>query len=162
MPIKKIKNYKNGIGLIEVVIGSTIILLAFLGLMSVANMSLRILEVNNHNLQASFLLEEGVEAIKSFRDSGWNQNIATLSSGNNYYLDFNGASWQSTTTNIFIDNFFERKFTIEDVRRDADNDISTSGNIDPGTKKINVYISWVERGATTTKSISTYLTNIFE
>lgn len=158
------KRNKNifGFSIIEIIIGAAIISLAFLGLMSVANISLKILEENSHNLKANFLLEEGIEAIKILRDSGWNQNIATLNTGTNYYFEFNGSTWQTTTNNVYIDGLFERKIIIENVYRDSNDDISSSGTLDPNSKKVIVYVSWIARGAITTKHISTYITNLFE
>ena len=63
---------------------------------------------------------------------------------------------------MYVDNIFERIFTIENVGRDANDDIIGSGGInDPDTKKIVVSVSWRGRNGTTTESMSTYITNLF-
>lgn len=166
LPVSLMFNKKNknnfGFGIIEIIIGSAIISLSFLGLMAVANISLKVLEENSHNLKAAFLLEEGIEAVKILRDTDWSQNIATLSTGTNYYFEFNGTTWQATTNNTYIDGLFERRFVVENVYRDSNDDIAASGTVDPNTKKITVYVSWPEKGATKTKYISTYISNLFE
>lgn len=154
-------NFKNGFGLIEVIVGVAIISVSFLGLMSVANLSFKILQKSSNNIKAGFLLEEGAEAVKIMRDSGWS-NISSLSNGVNYYLNFNGATWLTTTTPVYADNIFERKFVLSDVYRDTNDDIATSGAIDTGTKKITISVSWKEGGNTATQSFSTYITNLFE
>ena len=155
------KIFKKGFGIIEIVIATTIISIAFLIMMSTASMSLKFSEKSVVRLKADFLLEEGVEAVKIIRDNDWTTNIASLSVGTDYFLEFNGAIWVVSVNNILIEGVFERKFTIDDVYRDANDDISSSGILDSNTKKITVYVSWSEDGSTVTRSISFYILNIF-
>lgn len=153
-------NVKNGFGLIEVVVGAAVISVAFLGLMSVANLSFKILQKSSNNIKAGFLLEEGAEAVKIIRDSGWD-NISSLANGTSYYLSFNGATWATSTTPVYVDNF-ERKFVLSEVLRDANDDISSSGAADPDTKKVTIFVSWQEGGNAVIQTFSTYMTNLFE
>jgi Tfp pilus assembly protein PilV len=155
------KHSKSGFGLLEVVIGVAIISITLFGLMAVSRTALRIVDGAAQNVQAGFLLEEGVEAIKIMRDSGWSANISTLSAGAPHYFNFDGSTWRATTSNIFIDGVFERSFIIENVYRDGDDDIAASGTLDQDTKKISVSVSWNKRTGTTTKTISTYIANLF-
>lgn len=156
-----IKNKKSGFGLMEIIIGVAIISASLFSLAAVSQISLRLAQTSKQNIKAGFLLEEGVEAIKFLRDSGWDANITPLTTGTSYYLNFNGISWESTGVNNYIDGVFERSFIIEDVYRDANDDIAESGNPDLNTKKVSVFVSWNTQTGTTTKSISTYITNIF-
>lgn len=151
----------NGFGVAEIVVAVAVISLSVFGLLTVASVSLKTLRANTNNIQAAFLLEEGVEAVRVLRDSGWSANISPLGIGTNYYLSFNGTTWQATTTNVFIDNFFERKFVVSNVNRDGNDDIAASGTLDLNTKKITVSVSWPSQTGTTTKSISTYMTKLF-
>lgn len=153
-------NIKNGFGLIEVVVGAAIISAAFLGLMSAANVSFKILQKSSDNIKAGFLMEEGAEAVKIIRDSGWG-NISSLSNGTDYYLIYNGATWATSTTPVYVDNF-ERKFVLSEVLRDANDDISSAGVADPDTKKVTISVSWQEGGNVVTQTFSTYITNLFE
>lgn len=147
-----------GFGMIEVVIGLSIILSAVLGLFVVSQISLRILTDNTKIIRASYLLDEGMEAVKIMRDSGW----VNISSSGTYFLDWTGTTWATSTNNVFVDGVFERKFTIANVNRDANDDITTSGGtLDPNTKKVTVYVSWRLNNATTTKNASTYITKLF-
>jgi len=79
-------------------------------------------------------------------------------------LYFNTASstWKSTdtatSTGIFI-----RKYCLSDVKRlSSTGDISTSTSavLDSSTKKVTVSVSWKGKNGTTTKSLSTYITNV--
>ena len=155
------KKTQNGFGIAEIVVAVAIIALSIFGLLTVASVSLKTLRNNTTNIQAAFLLEEGVEAVKILRDSGWIANIVPLNAGTNYYLTFNGVTWKATTTNIFIDNFYERKFVLSNVNRNGNDDIVASGTLDLNTKKITVSVSWLSQTGTTTKNISTYMTKLF-
>lgn len=152
---------KSGFGTLEIIVGLAIISISFFSLMAVSRLSLELVAQSAKRVKAGFLLEEGVEALKILRDAGWTFNIAPLSNSAVYYLDFNNNTWQATTTNIYIDGIFERSFTIGDVYRDANDDIAAFGFLDPGTKKVSMAVAWKEKSGTTTKSISTYITNLF-
>ncbi|MCX6701945.1 MAG: prepilin-type N-terminal cleavage/methylation domain-containing protein [Candidatus Zambryskibacteria bacterium] len=158
----KMHTYKKGFTLIEVVVGSAVCLVVLVGLLSAFTVTLKLSLANTSKVQASFLEEEGLEAVRILRDNGWNTNIASQSSGVPFYLTFSGGTWQVTTTNIYIDGIFERKITLTNVYRGANQDIVSSGGVlDAKTRKATVSVAWSSGGATTTKSISTYFTNIF-
>lgn len=157
----KKKNYNRGFGLVEVVVGVSIIASSIFFVMFVAQISQRVMGDGVSKLKAAFLAEEGIEAVKIMRDDGWQSNITPLQSGASYHLAFNGSGWEATSSPIYIDEIFERTFVAEDVRRDINDDISSSGANDPNTKKITATVSWLGRKGTTTESVSTYITNIF-
>ena len=159
---------KAGVSLVEVIIGTSLILLSLTGLTTAYSFYLKAGLKNTDTLKAAFLLEEGVEAATLLRDDGWN-SFSSLTSGTPYYLSWNGTKWVATTTAITVDGVFKRTITLGDVyRRNADKDIVpiTSGDpksIDAGTKKVTVRV-FIGSSATTTldKSVVTYLTNLFE
>ncbi len=134
----------KGLTLVEVVIASAIILAAIVTLLGVHTLYLKVALANTDSVKAAFLLEEGIEETRYLRDDSWSANIAGLT---------------STTTSI--DNF-ERMVTLSAVYRDSNGDIvSSGGTLDTNTKLITSSVSWMVNGATTTKSISTYLTNLY-
>lgn len=156
-----LKNTQSGIGLVEVVV-SAAILLVFVGAISSAYLSfLKTSSDGAENLKSYYLLEEGIEAVKTLRDTSWTNNIATLATSTDYYLEWTGVQWATTTTEIAIDQYY-RSFSLEDVFRDGNDDIAESGTLDLNTKKLIVDIEWNKRGATSTDSIETYITNIFD
>jgi Tfp pilus assembly protein PilV len=154
---------KKGMGMLEILIGSSIIVIGLVAIIQSYNYYLHIALTNTPAIQASYLLEESVEAMRSLRDQSWTSNIASLSTSNTYYLSYNTTTnkWSTTGTNAFIDRTFERKITVASVYRDASNDIVSSGTLDTNTRKITATVSWQNQGATTSKSVSTYLTNLF-
>ena len=158
------KNKKNSAGftLLEVVVATSIITVSLLSLVSVATVSFAVADEATKKIQASFLLEEGIEIMRVLRDSGWTANVETLTDGVSYHFEFSADNWRATSTNEIIDGFFERSFVLEGVYRDSNDDITTAGGtLDSYTKKITVSVSWPTRRGTSTESVSTYLTNIF-
>lgn len=149
--------------MIEAVVGTALITMFLFGIAEVGKIASRVIDSASLRLQATFILEEGVEAVKGRRDSGWAANIASLTLDNDYWLNFSGGTWTLTSASQpFIDQRFDRSVRISAVRRNSSDDIAdTGGTIDPDTKKITVSVAWSERGVTTTATLSTYITNLF-
>ena len=158
MQIYKAKN--KGMSLVEVVIASSIMLIVVLASSSAYNAYVKYAFANESNVQAGYLLEEGVETIVFLRDRGWTSYIATLTPGTTYYLYFDGTYWTSTTTPQYVDGQFLRSFTLANVNRDSNDDIATSGTNDPNTKLVTITLNYFQGHATSTKTLSTYVANI--
>ncbi len=155
-------NFQNGSGVIEVIIGTAILVGVFTVLGSIARYSLTMSEDANLRIRSSLLASEGIEAVKSIRDRGWTSYIATLTPGTDYYATLWNGAWVATTTATSSDTLFTRRFTIADVSRDASDDIVASGGTnDPNTKKVTVTVTWMHKGLQRQDRISTYITNIF-
>jgi len=152
-----------GFGLIEIVVGSAVLSLSLLGISFYYQQALSVSQRTAHTVQAAFLMEEGIEVAKFFRDNAW-ENISNLTAGTPYYLSWTGSTWATSTTNVFVDGLFERTLVAENVYRDSNDDIvpAGAGILDVGTKKITISVAWNEKGATTTKNVSTYFTDFFE
>ena len=155
--------FQQGFGLVEVIVGIAIFLLALTGLLTAYNVFVRVGMNTLGTIQATYLLEEGVEAVTAIRDYGWNANINNLTAGTNYYLfwDWNNGRWITTTAVSKIDNVYSRYVTFRNVYRDSNDNIAENGTIDGGTKKVTVNVSWQNGATTTTRSVATYLTNLF-
>ena len=151
---------KRGFGLIEIVIGSAIISIGILAVSTSYTTYVQYAFSNQKNVEAIYIIEEGIEAMKFLRDRGWSGNIAPLSTATTYYLTFNGSYWATTTSPQYIDGQFLRSINLGDVNRDANDHISASGTLDPNTKKITSTVSYWQGHSTTTRSISTYISNI--
>jgi hypothetical protein len=154
------KKHQLGVSLIEVVIGSAIIVTGILALTEGYGQYVKYALANQKNIQAAYLVEEGLEVMTYIRDRGWATYIAPLSTGTAYYIAWNGSAWNVTTTPQYIDSIFLREIRVAEVVRDSGDRISSSGTADPNTKLLSVYVSYVQGTATTTKTISTYITNL--
>ncbi|MFH1608745.1 MAG: hypothetical protein ABH951_01850 [Patescibacteria group bacterium] len=159
---KNKKNLKKSAGfmMVEVLVAVSIITASVLASMAVAQKSITLSYRSLHTAQASFLLEEGAEAIRIIRDDAW-ANISSLSTVTDYYLVFSGGTWTLSVDSSQVGNF-TRKINIADVNRDAvSGDISVAGVNDTQTKLITVLASWPEAGAIAEKTLSFYITDIF-
>lgn len=153
---------RGGFGMIEMIIGAAVLSVSLLGISNFFQLALRTSGTTKSAVQGDYLLEEGLEAIKIFRDLSYTTNLRNMSTTTTYYFSWSGTNWATTTTNTLIDGKFERKFTLADVNRDANSDIAVSGTYDPDIKLVTVSVAWVEPATgTTTRSIQTYVTNIF-
>lgn len=141
---------------------TAIISVVLLGLFVAYNLYLKIALTNTEKIQATFLAEEEIEALKAIRDNNWSA-ISALIPGSTYYISFNGSSWVISASPVaYIDSIFERKFTVQSVLRDSSTkDIGLSGSADADTRRIDATVSWIGRNAATTSvSVSTYITNL--
>lgn len=152
---------KSGFSLVEVLVMVFVVTFSIFIIWKIYILYIKISFSNPATFQASFLAEEGIEAIKFMRDSNWTSNIATLSSGTSYTLIFNGIVWEATTTPAFINDRFDRRISLADVYRDGSGNIAASGTLDLNTKKVLVVVSWLKDTATSTREITTYVSNIF-
>lgn len=157
-------NLKSGSGMVEILVAIFIFSIVLGSLITASNQYLTGAGDNLKYAKAAYIAEEGVEAVKIIRDTSW-ATITALSNNTNYYLYWNTSSstnntWYATTTSSLVDSSFTRTFQLEAVYRDSNGRIQSSGTLDTNTKKVTVTISWSAKAATTTKSLSTYITNI--
>lgn len=157
----KFRTGQQGLTLVEVLIASAIVLLSVVVLLGVHSLYLKTALDNGETIKAAYLAEEGVEAMRYLRDASWTMNIIPLTLDEPYGLALNNA-WATDATSMWVGSFY-RTVTLSAVERNAQDDIvSSGGTLDPNTKLLTVSVSWPSRGATTTKTISTYLTNLHD
>lgn len=153
---------KSGFTLLEILVGASIITASFLGVLTVFDRLARASREMVELTQAGFLLEEGLEAVRIWRDTGWT-NLGNWPAGTEYYLTWSGSKWATSTVNVFLDGKFERKIGLVNVNRDSTTEdiVSSGGTVDANTKLVTATVAWFNSGATTTKTISAYFTNLF-
>lgn len=146
--------------MVEVLVVASIITVSVLAAMAVAQKSVFVSRQALHNMQAGFLLEEGGEAVRIFRDNSWD-NISMLSPATDYYPLFSGGTWTLSAIPQTV-GIFTRKVNIASVNRNnSTGAISPSGTDDPGTKLITVSVSWPEGAAIVSKTFPFYIMDIF-
>lgn len=150
---------------------------SFFSLMLVGSNVTKLSASTSRSLQASFLLEEGLEAVRSVRDRvGFNALMLMIAPipptppGTGYlWFSTSTSQWRidSATPEVINDIFF-RTIVLSPVSRSIvpgstmDDIVTSGGTNDINTKKLTVYVSWRTGPATTTISASTYLTNYFD
>ncbi len=136
----KQNNNKNTIGqsLVEIVL--------VIGLMSVLLPALIVGILSSREgkaqqkerLEATALLKETTEAVRSFRESGW----SSFAVNGTFHPTVSGSSWILTSGPDTINNF-TRAVDISNVSRNSSGTITTTGGtLDPSTKKVTITIAW--------------------
>lgn len=155
-------NKRKGFSLIEVIVGAAIITVSVLAAVGAYNTYVVYALNNSKHVRAALLLEEGVEAVKFIRDSGWS-TIESTPTDIPRYLLWDGGKWTISDTPMpYVDGVFDRSIMLEAVRRDGNSDISDSGSIDNNSRKLTVSLSYKAGQSTTTKSVSTYIMNLHD
>lgn len=164
--LRVLRNNK-AFGLLEIVIAAGIIGATVLALITVFLLGSATVEASRQKIQAVFILDEGLEVLRFFRDGNWSGTLGTLSSGTDYYLSFSTSTslWAiSASPSQAIDGVFTRSFKVENVSRDASSNIESSydpSRNDPGTKKIVMKVVWSSRGQNQTLTVENYFVNLF-
>ncbi len=151
--------------MVEVLIGSSIICLSLIFIINLETGISKLGFSSTSRVQAGMLAEEGVSAIINLRNVSWQDNIDSLNNDVPYKLfwDQGDGFWKTTAWANLIDNKFDRTVTFYSVYRDAATfDIVSSGGVlDLGTRKFVVSITWHDDNGTSTKSVTSYVHNIF-
>lgn len=148
---------KNGFGLVEVVIVTAIITTALFAFSQAGILSLRLLQTERENLEASLLAQEGIEAVRSVRDESWSSNIATLQNNVAYYPVLQNEKWVFATTSPgTINGKYTRYILFNQVYRDLQDKITTATTtVDTGTKIVTSRVTWSGKQ----KDLMVYLTD---
>ena len=111
---------------------------------------------------AVFLADEGIEAVRSIRNEGWDTEIGGLDNDVLYHLYFAEGKWNATTTEQIIDGTFTRTFVLREVERDVDGRINDAGVVDDETRLVEVSVEWDGLIGKSEVGLSAYITNIFD
>lgn len=115
----------------EVVVASTLITAFLSALVGAHNAYLRSSRVDPERAKAVFLAQEGVEELKLSRAESWSANIAAA----------------PALSEEYVDGKFLRQ--------------TSMGALDGRGRPVSVSVSWGTGEATTTVSISTYISDIY-
>ena len=156
------KSFPEGFSLLEIVVAVGIAALVIFSLGKVNETALRLSSESADRVEASLLLNEGVEAMKFLRDKSWSQNIAPLSTSETYYLTFATTTYAiGSAAPDLIDGIFARTINISGVTRDAQDTIAPTGVNDSSTRKVTVTVSWQNRDSYSEK-VEIYLSDIYQ
>jgi hypothetical protein len=121
-----------GFSVIEVIVGAAIVALVVTAIATAWTFYEKLSSQSVRVTQADILTEEGAEAIQYWRDKGWTSNIGNLTIGTTYYMYWDGTDYKATTT-ATLSNGYMRTVVFSAVKRDASDNIATSGTTDPNT-----------------------------
>lgn len=160
---------QRGFTLIEAVVTMSVFAVGVIITSQVILTARRLSDESRDTVQAANYLEEGLEAVRSSRDSSW----TTVATDGSFHLEAapgDTSPWNIVTGGTETIGKFSRTITIATARR-ADSDgngtltagdlLVTSGGAfdDPDTKRITSTITWRQGTRTVNRSVATYLTN---
>ena len=103
------------------------------------------------------LLRESEEAVRSVREKGW----TGFAQNGNFHPVENSGTWDLTPGSEEVGDL-TREVVISDVQRDGNGQIvSSGGNVDPSTKKVDIVVSWTQPQSSSVSS-TTYLTRYLD
>lgn len=158
-PKSKVRSLKAGFGLVEAVFAAAIAAAFIVVMASVNTAYLSTSYGKGDEIEATFLAGEGVEAVKSIRDNSWSSLYSSVVNGNSYALALT-ASWAISPGTETIGRY-TRVITFAPVYRGASGDIDVSGALDTGGKLVTSQVSWQGKNGTSTKTMQSYIFNIF-
>ena len=148
--------------LVEIVVIVGIIAGSLVAILGLATTFLVISQIVQQTSGATALAQEGLEIVRSFRDgTDWTvDGLDTFTPGNPYHPEQSGTppKWVLASGAEAI-GVFTREIQFEEVSRDANSDIASSGTADPDTVKAVVNVSWQERERSHEVELSAYFTN---
>lgn len=148
--------------MVELIVISAVLSIIVIAASYVAKKSIEVSNRTIHTMEASFLLEEGVEVMRILRDSNFDNVDPAIEGSSNQYLALVSNTW-SLVDAPQTNGIFTRIINIYPVYRDStSSDIVTSGGVlDAGTSKITITVSWLEGTTTLSKSLTFYLSDLF-
>lgn len=152
------KPAEQGIALIEVLVGVAVASLVIGLIIYSVGLFFAGSKVAIERTQALYLAEEGIEILRYLRDDDWSTFDTDLTIGTTYYFDVTSAYVATTTSPEIIDSTYTRSFVLGAVERDGDDDITTSGTVDTGSKHVTVTVAWGAESVV----LETILTNLHE
>ena len=147
---------KKGFGIIEIIIVIAVLAGAMFAFAQMAAISLKALREEKKSLEAVYLAQETIEAVRAVRDAGW-ADISSLTAGGDYYPQISGSAWV-LNSGVGTVGEYSRKVVVDNVSRDANDDIENvynPANDDTNTKKLIATVSWDSKSII----LMTYITN---
>lgn len=154
------RKISKGSTLLEVLVVAGILATIALSVFGTLSLLSRFHQKNMFAIKGQLLAEEGIEALRFIKAGGWS-SLTSIPTNTARYLALSPSSWSVTATPEIVDGIFWRVIKVYSVSRDVSNDIvSSGGTVDPNTLLLESKVSWNWRGATSTASYQSYITNL--
>lgn len=157
------KNSLKGISIVEIIVAAGIIAVAVTGIVGAIQVYLKIVHQNAREAQAVLVLDETAEVLQYLRDKSYNTYFDQTDSDTSYTIFWNGSGYAMATSTIILPYEMTRTITFQEVLRDSNSQIvSSGGSVDTNTKKAIITISWPYQGETKTVSSEMLIHNMYE
>ncbi|MFH1671338.1 MAG: hypothetical protein ABH889_00995 [Candidatus Portnoybacteria bacterium] len=164
MAVKPFLKFNKGVSIIEILIVIFIMGFAFASFSALVSFSLQASGIANQTSRANDLAQEAMEAIRDFRNqTSWDADgLGILTAGVSYKIqEAVPSAWELVLGEEDV-GVFNRTIIFKNVSRDVIDNIESVYNPindDPDTRKVEVVISWEERGRSHQVFLNTYFTN---
>ncbi len=139
---KKKNEAEKGFSVIEVLIASAIVVIAFSSILGLISFLLGTARINHDSFRAQNLIRSTAEEIRSFRDNTeWDvDGVGSLALGTDYYPEMISGEWTLVSGREEKQDM-TRWVVFYEVNRNSDGDIVLSGgSVDPDTLKAVVTV----------------------
>jgi len=150
---------KKAQSLVELLVAISVGTILIGGSVTLMGVSLKSYASIRKHLQANVLIRQAIEVIQSLARYDWH-SIYDLAEGSDYQISLSGNTWlidDEQEEGIINDIHYKRYFQVYDVDRDDSGDIADTGNDDPSTQKITVFLKYGDNYVSSS-SVSFYLT----
>jgi hypothetical protein len=145
---------RKGQSLVEAIVAVSLFTLTVSGLVFLVAEGFRGGSADILKANALAYAREGLEAASSIREQSW----LNLAAGT-YGLVRTSGKWEFSGSSD-ASGGLSRQVVIENVQRNAQGDIASSGSVDKLTKKVTVSVTWTDAsGSSQTISLSSFFSN---
>ncbi|PJE76219.1 hypothetical protein COV04_00495 [Candidatus Uhrbacteria bacterium CG10_big_fil_rev_8_21_14_0_10_48_11] len=161
---KHIVLFPSGFGLIELVVVLGLTALMVPSMLQFSFFVTKVMGEQQRKVEAAYLAEEGIEAVRTMRDSSWTDAIVPLSLATSYYPVLVGDSWtlNASDPGVLLGRY-TLTITLDAVSRDASSNIvappAVGGMNDDGTRLVTSTITWNDEGTPSSFSVQAYVTD---
>src|SRR5690349_13169200 len=127
----------EGYSIIEIILAIAIFVIISSSAVVAILGALTTIRLTQEQGQATYLANEGMEAIKSIRDQQW----ASLIPGNTYGLSKTSGVWSFSGTSD-TNGKYTRSLAVSAVNRSGGAIVTSGGTVDFDTKKVTCTVSW--------------------
>ncbi|MFA5954427.1 MAG: type II secretion system protein [Patescibacteria group bacterium] len=157
--------FPKGFGMIELLAAMALAIFIIPGMLQFSFSMTRIINGQERRVEAAYLAEEGIEAVRTMRDRSWSTTIAGLTLNTDYYPTIQSNVWSLSLTDpgVLLGRY-TRTVKLQSVNRDTSSDIvvppAVGGVEDAETRFVSSTVSWTEPGgAVRSLTLQAYLTN---
>lgn len=157
--ISEKKGFSSGASLVELLLAIALFSIMLPALMTGFVASREGRAQQSQRYEATLLMSEAEEAVRSVREQGW----TAIEANGVFHPQVNAGSWELVSGTETLGEY-QRQIIVSDAYRDSSGDIvGLGGTVDPSTKQIDISVSWtqpVAAQAQTTFYITRFLENI--
>jgi len=135
-------SFKKGMSIVEIIVAAAIIAVSVIGIVAAIQVYLKVVYQNTRETQAVLLLDETAEALQYMRDDGFGAHIESKTLGDTYTIYWDGSGYELSTSTITLPYGMTRSVVFSSIKRDGNDQISSSGSTDENTLKAVITISW--------------------